>query len=148
MTSNDPRVFLVPTGLPPGVIGRLFVCVTSPRGDRASTSSATARSRSTRPSTSPSSCADQPHDPRRAPELAGTRSEDRGMWSPEGRKQKAEELKASADKVLRYRQLADRFFGYFQPDSDNGRQLKKIKHKLDDLRARASTARSASPRAS
>lgn len=30
MTSNDPRVFLVPTGLPPGVIGRLFVCVTAP----------------------------------------------------------------------------------------------------------------------
>ncbi len=30
MTSNDPRVFLVPTGLPPGLIGRLFVCVTAP----------------------------------------------------------------------------------------------------------------------
>jgi hypothetical protein len=30
MTSNDPRVFLVPTGLPPGVIGRLFVCVSAP----------------------------------------------------------------------------------------------------------------------
>ncbi|MEZ4295806.1 MAG: hypothetical protein R3B70_12580 [Polyangiaceae bacterium] len=30
MTSNDPRVFLVPTGLPPGIIGRLFVCVTAP----------------------------------------------------------------------------------------------------------------------
>ncbi|MFO0587529.1 MAG: dynamin family protein [Polyangiaceae bacterium] len=59
------------------------------------------------------------------------------MWSPEGRKQKAQELKALSDKVLRYRQLADRFFGYFQPDSDNGRQLKNIKNKLDDLRARA-----------
>ena len=30
MTSNDPRVFLVPTGLPPGVIGKLFVCVIAP----------------------------------------------------------------------------------------------------------------------
>jgi hypothetical protein len=30
MTSNDPRVFLVPTGLPAGVVGRLFVCVTAP----------------------------------------------------------------------------------------------------------------------
>jgi hypothetical protein len=30
MTSNDPRVFLVPTGLPAGVIGRLFVCVVAP----------------------------------------------------------------------------------------------------------------------
>ena len=30
MTSNDPRVFLIPTGLPGGVIGRLFVCVTAP----------------------------------------------------------------------------------------------------------------------
>ena len=59
------------------------------------------------------------------------------MWSPEGRKQKAQELKALSDKVLRYRQLADRFYGYFQPDSDNGRQLKNIKNKLDDLRARA-----------
>ena len=30
MTSNDPRVFLIPTGLPAGVIGRLFVCVVAP----------------------------------------------------------------------------------------------------------------------
>lgn len=30
MTSNDPRVFLVPTGLPPGQVGRLFVAVTAP----------------------------------------------------------------------------------------------------------------------
>ncbi|MFS8065370.1 MAG: hypothetical protein ACMG6S_03255 [Byssovorax sp.] len=30
MTSNDPRISLVPTGLPPGVIGRLFACVVSP----------------------------------------------------------------------------------------------------------------------
>ena len=27
MTSNDPRVSMIPTGLPPGVVGRLFVCV-------------------------------------------------------------------------------------------------------------------------
>ena len=59
------------------------------------------------------------------------------MWSPEGRKQKAEDLKALSDKVLRYRQLADRFFGYFQHDSDNGRQLRQIRTKLEDLRARA-----------
>ncbi|MFO0555664.1 MAG: hypothetical protein U0271_45220 [Polyangiaceae bacterium] len=30
MTSNDPRVFLVPTGLPPGHVGRLYVAVVSP----------------------------------------------------------------------------------------------------------------------
>jgi hypothetical protein len=30
MTSNDPRISLVPTGLPPGVIGRLYACVISP----------------------------------------------------------------------------------------------------------------------
>ncbi|MCC6525709.1 MAG: hypothetical protein IT373_23875 [Polyangiaceae bacterium] len=30
MTSNDPRVFLVPTGLPPGQVGRLYVAVVSP----------------------------------------------------------------------------------------------------------------------
>jgi hypothetical protein len=30
MTSNDPRVFLVPTGLPVGAVGRLFVAVTAP----------------------------------------------------------------------------------------------------------------------
>lgn len=30
MTSNDPRISLVPTGLPPGVIGRLYACVVSP----------------------------------------------------------------------------------------------------------------------
>ena len=30
MTSNDPRLSLVPTGLPPGAQGKLFVCVVSP----------------------------------------------------------------------------------------------------------------------
>jgi hypothetical protein len=30
MTSNDPRLSLVPTGLPPGAAGKLYVCVVSP----------------------------------------------------------------------------------------------------------------------
>lgn len=30
MTSSDPRLALVPTGLPPGIVGRLFVCVVTP----------------------------------------------------------------------------------------------------------------------
>jgi len=30
MTSNDPRVFLVPTGLPPAQVGRLYVAVVAP----------------------------------------------------------------------------------------------------------------------
>jgi hypothetical protein len=59
------------------------------------------------------------------------------MWSPEGRRQNAQELRRVADKLLRYRQLADRFAGYFQPDSDNTRQLRQIRSKLEDLRARA-----------
>lgn len=59
------------------------------------------------------------------------------MWSPEGRKHKAEELKKIADKVLRYRQLADRFVGYFQQDSDNARQLRQLRGKLEDLQGRA-----------
>ncbi|NUP11713.1 MAG: hypothetical protein HOW73_37175 [Polyangiaceae bacterium] len=58
------------------------------------------------------------------------------MWSPEGRKQNARELKAVADKILRYRQLADRFLGYFPPDSDSARSLLQIKRKIEDLRAR------------
>ena len=53
------------------------------------------------------------------------------MWSPEGRKQNARELKAVADKILRYRQLADRFLGYFPPDSDSGRALVQIKRKIE-----------------
>ncbi|RYE95017.1 MAG: hypothetical protein EOO75_00405 [Myxococcales bacterium] len=59
------------------------------------------------------------------------------MWSPEGRKRNAEELRRMADKLLRYRQLADRFAGYFQPESDNARQLQQLRGKLEDLRARA-----------
>jgi hypothetical protein len=30
MTSSDPRLLLVPTGLPPGLVGRLYVCVVTP----------------------------------------------------------------------------------------------------------------------
>lgn len=30
MTSNDPRISMVPTGLPAGSVGKLFVCVVSP----------------------------------------------------------------------------------------------------------------------
>jgi hypothetical protein len=30
MTSSDPRLSLIPTGLPPGIVGRLFVCVVTP----------------------------------------------------------------------------------------------------------------------
>jgi len=58
------------------------------------------------------------------------------MWSPEGRKRNAEELRKVADKVLRYRQLCDRFAGYFQTESDNARLLRQLRGKLEDLRAR------------
>ena len=58
------------------------------------------------------------------------------MWSPEGRKHNAEELRNVADKVLRYRQLCDRFAGYFTAESDNSRQLRQLRQKLEDLRAR------------
>jgi hypothetical protein len=59
------------------------------------------------------------------------------MWSPESRIRKAAELRGIVDKILRYRQLGDRFAGYFQPDSDNARQLKTLRAKLEDLRSRA-----------
>ena len=59
------------------------------------------------------------------------------MWSPEGRKDNARELRKIGDKVLRYRQLCDRFASYFQPDSDSARQLRQIRSRLEDLRARA-----------
>jgi len=38
------------------------------------------------------------------------------MWSPEGRKQSAHELRQIADKVPRYRQLCNCFAGYLQPE--------------------------------
>ncbi|AKT37873.1 dynamin family protein [Chondromyces crocatus] len=59
------------------------------------------------------------------------------MWSPESRKQKAAELRAIADKILRYRQLCDRFASYFPPESDNGRLLQQLRGKLENLRGRA-----------
>ena len=59
------------------------------------------------------------------------------MWSPEGRKENAKELRKIGDKVLRYRQLCDRFASYFQPDSDSARQLRQLRGRLEDLRARA-----------
>lgn len=59
------------------------------------------------------------------------------MWSADSRKQNAEQLRCTADKLLRYRQLADRFTGYFPADSDNSRLLDKLRVKLDDLRTRA-----------
>lgn len=59
------------------------------------------------------------------------------MWSPEGRKENAKELRRIGDKVLRYRQLCDRFASYFQPDSDSARQLRQLRGRLEDLRARA-----------
>ena len=59
------------------------------------------------------------------------------MWSPEGRKQKAAELRTVADKILRYRQLCDRFASYFPPESDNARALRTLRGKLEDLKARS-----------
>jgi len=59
------------------------------------------------------------------------------MWSPETRRRDALELRATADKLLRYRQLADRFNSYFQDDSDNARLLDQLRNKLHDLRQRA-----------
>src|SRR6185369_9541108 len=40
------------------------------------------------------------------------------------------------DKILRYRQLTDRFASYFQAESDNARQLRQLRGKFEDLRAR------------
>jgi len=59
------------------------------------------------------------------------------MWSPESRKRNAEELRQTAETLLRYRQLADRFNGYFNADSDNARLLDKLRAKFEDLRGRA-----------
>ena len=58
------------------------------------------------------------------------------MWSPEGRKQKAAELRDIAQKSLRYRQLSDRFLSYFPSESDSARTLTQCKRKIEDLRAR------------
>jgi hypothetical protein len=59
------------------------------------------------------------------------------MWSPEGRRERAAELRTIQDRVTRYRQLAERFVSYFPPESDNSRLLEKLRTKLDDLRSRA-----------
>src|SRR3954465_11742612 len=59
------------------------------------------------------------------------------MWSPEGRKKNTAEVRQVADKILRYRQLCDRFASYFQPESDNARQLRQLRVKFEDLRARS-----------
>ena len=59
------------------------------------------------------------------------------MWSPDSRRRNAEDLRRVANKLLRYRQLADRFSGYFAHDSDNARLLAQLRVKLDDLRGRA-----------
>ncbi len=59
------------------------------------------------------------------------------MWSPEGRKENAAELRRVADKILRYRQLTDRFASYFQAESDNARQLRELRGRFEDLRARS-----------
>jgi hypothetical protein len=58
------------------------------------------------------------------------------MWSPDGRKQKAAELRDLAERSLRYRQLSDRFLSYFPGDSDSARTLAQCKRKIEDLRAR------------
>jgi hypothetical protein len=58
------------------------------------------------------------------------------MWSPQGRIQKAGELRDIAQRSLRYRQLCDRFLSYFPADSDSSRSLAQCKRKIEDLRAR------------
>jgi GTPase SAR1 family protein len=59
------------------------------------------------------------------------------MWSPETRKARANELKTLGDKIIRYRQLTERFAGYFKADSDSARQLLGVRNKLEDLQERA-----------
>jgi hypothetical protein len=58
------------------------------------------------------------------------------MWSPESRRQRAQQLKHLHDKLVRYRQLTERFAGYFPPDSDNARALAQLNGKLLDLQTR------------
>ena len=50
------------------------------------------------------------------------------MWSPDSRKLRASELKSLADRITRYRQLTDRFAGYFKPESDSARSLLELRH--------------------
>jgi hypothetical protein len=58
-------------------------------------------------------------------------------WSPDTRKHRAAELKLLGDRMTRYRQLTDRFVGYFKPDSDSARGLVEVRHRLEDLHERA-----------
>lgn len=57
-------------------------------------------------------------------------------WSPESRRARAQELKTLHDKLLKYRQLVDRFSGYFLADSDHSRTLQTLRGKLEDLQTR------------
>ncbi len=59
------------------------------------------------------------------------------MWSPDSRKQRANELKTLGDRIIRYRQLTERFAGYFKPESDHARQLFELRHRFEDLQERA-----------
>lgn len=59
------------------------------------------------------------------------------MWSPDSRKQRAAELETLGKRITRYRQLTERFAGYFKPESDSARQLQELRHKLEDLQERA-----------
>jgi hypothetical protein len=58
------------------------------------------------------------------------------MWSPDSRKKRALDLKSLHDKLLRYRQLNDRFSGYFPADSDASRTLTTLRGKMEDLQTR------------
>jgi hypothetical protein len=58
------------------------------------------------------------------------------MWSPDSRKRRAQDLKTLHDKLLRYRQLSERFGGYFPGDSDASRTLGSLRTKMEDLQAR------------
>ena len=60
------------------------------------------------------------------------------MWSPEGRQETARELSKIEGRLARYRQLIQRFSGYFPSESDAGRLLRELDKKLTDLRDRAS----------
>lgn len=58
------------------------------------------------------------------------------MWSPDSRKRRAQDLKSLHDKLLRFRQLTDRFAGYFPADSDASRTLNGLRGKMEDLQTR------------
>ncbi|MDP3274520.1 MAG: dynamin family protein [Deltaproteobacteria bacterium] len=58
------------------------------------------------------------------------------MWSPESRKQRARDLKGLHDKLLRFRQLTDRFSGYFPSDSDQTRTLLGLRTKMEELQTK------------